>query len=92
MKSLQSINRAREEARYISRTWGNTSTPDVAGYVHFDEPPPPMPDDIIKVWIANPDKEGWLMAVEMPRHQYEAEVKAMNDAFDAKQKLKQQGV
>jgi hypothetical protein len=52
--------------------------------VHFDEPVK-SPNDIIEVWVANPDKAGWMMAVKMPRHQHEAEVKAMNDAFNAKQ-------
>jgi len=84
MRSLNSVCRARDEARTISRTWRNESTPDVAGYVHFDEPVK-SPNDIIEVWVANPDKAGWMMAVKMPRHQHEAEVKAMNDAFNAKQ-------
>ena len=81
-----------EEANYINRLMNGTPpAPDVAGYVHFNKPPPPKPDDIIKVWIANPDKDGWLMMVEMPRSQHEAEVKAMNDAFDAKQREKNNG-
>jgi hypothetical protein len=77
------------EVNYINRLMNGTpAAPDVPGYVHFDTPPPKRPDDIIKVWIANPDKKGWLMMVEMPRSQHEAEVKAMNDAFDAKQREK----
>jgi hypothetical protein len=84
MRSLQSINNARAEARYVSRTWKNDSTTDVAGHVHFDTPKTPQPDDIIKVWVANPEKAGWLMAVEITRAQHEAEIKAMNEALDAK--------
>jgi len=77
------------EVNYINRLMNGTPPAhDVAGYVHFNEPPPKKPDDIIQVWIANPDKKGYLMMVEMPRSQHEAEVKAMNDAFDAKQREK----
>ena len=77
------------EVNYINRLMNGTpASPDVPGYVHFNEPPPKKPDDIIQVWIANPDKKGYLMMVEMPRSQHEAEVKAMNDAFDAKQREK----
>jgi hypothetical protein len=75
------------EVNYINRLMNGTPPArDVVGFVHFDAPPLPKPDDIIKVWKANPDKDGWLMMVEMPRSQHEAEVKAMNDAFDAKQR------
>jgi hypothetical protein len=78
------------EANHINRVMnGAPKDADIVGYVHFSEPPPPMPDDIIKVWIPNPDKAGWSMMVEMPRWQHDAEVKAMNDAFDAKQQEKQ---
>jgi hypothetical protein len=77
------------EVNHINRLMNGTPPArDMAGYVHFNEPPPKKPDDIIKVWIANPNKPGWLQMVEMPRSQHEAEVKAMNDAFDAKQKEK----
>ena len=88
MRSLNSICRARDEARFVSRTWSNpSSAPDVSYPLHINETVK-SPDDIIKVWVANPDKAGWTMMVEMPRHQHEAQVKAMNDAFDAKQKAK----
>jgi hypothetical protein len=87
MSYLQNKLRRIEEVNYINRTMrGASKDADVVGYVHFNEPPPPKPDDIIKVWKANPDKEGWLMMVEMPRSQHEAEVKAMNDAFEAKKR------
>jgi hypothetical protein len=85
MRSLNSICRARDEARYVSRTWSNQSTPDVAGYVHFDEPVK-SPDDLIPVWDKGED--GLLHKKMITRAQHEAEVKAMNDAFDAKQKAK----
>ena len=79
-----------EEVNRINRLMNGTPPArDMAGYVHFNTPPPPKPEDIIEVWIANPDKKGWLMAVKMPRSQHEAEVKAMNDAFDAKQREKE---
>ena len=76
------------EVNHINRLMNGTPpAQDIAGYVHFDTPVK-KPDDIIQVWIANPDKKGYLMMVEMPRSQHEAEVKAMNDAFDAKQREK----
>jgi hypothetical protein len=89
MSYLHTKLRRTEEANHINRLMnGAPSALDVLGYVHFDTPPPKRPDDIIKVWVANPDKPGWLQMVEMPRSQHEAEVKAMNDAFDAKQREK----
>lgn len=76
------------EANHINRLMnGAPPARDVPGYVHFDTPPK-KPDDVVQVWKANPDKPGWLQMVEMPRSQHEAEVKAMNDAFDAKQRVK----
>jgi hypothetical protein len=76
------------EVNYINRLMNGTPPArDVVGFVHFDAPVK-KPDDIIKVWIANPNKPGWLQMVEMPRSQHEAEVKAMNDAFNAKQREK----
>jgi hypothetical protein len=57
----------------------------VAGYVHFDEPVK-SPDDMIEVWDKGED--GLLHKKMITRAQHEAEVKAMNDAFDAKQKAK----
>jgi hypothetical protein len=90
MGYLQSKLCSIEEVNHINRLMNGTPPArDAVGYMHFDTPPPPKPDDVIKVWIANPDKKGWSMMVEMPRWQHEAEVKAMNDAFDAKQKEKQ---
>ena len=74
MKSLQSINRAREEARYVSRTWSNTSAPDVAGYVHFDEPVK-KPDDIVYVWRKGDD--GLLHKTAITQAQFDAEFEAM---------------
>ena len=89
MGYLQTKLRRIDEANHINRLMNGTPTiRDVPGYVHFDTSPPKRPDDIIKVWVANPNKPGWLQMVEMPRFQHEAEVKAMNDAFDAKQREK----
>ena len=89
MSYLHAKLRRIEEANHINRLMNGTPPAcDMVGYVHFDEPPPKKPDDIIQVWKANPDKPGWLQMVEMPRSQHEAEVKAMNDAFDAKQRVK----
>ena len=70
MRSLQSINAAREEARYISRTWSNQSAPDVAGYYH-PTPVVKSPDDIIGVCVPNPNTLSGEGVEYMTRRQYE---------------------
>ena len=70
MRSLQSINAAREEARYISRTWSNQSTPDVAGYYH-PKPVVESSDDLILVVRPDPTTISGERCVEMTRRQYE---------------------
>ena len=71
MRSLNSICRARDEARYVSRTWSNTpSAPDV--------PREPVykvrvesPDDMILVCRPDPRTISGERGVLMPRRQYE---------------------
>lgn len=71
-RSLQSINRAREEARYVSRTWSNPSTgPDVPWEPVYAKPVE-SPDDIISVCRPNPNTLSGEGIEYMPRHQYEA--------------------
>lgn len=70
MRSLHSVNRAREEARYISRTWSNQSTPDVPGYYH-PTPVVESPDDIIGVCVPNPNTISGMGVVYMTRREYE---------------------
>jgi hypothetical protein len=74
MRSLNSICRARDEARYISRSWSNQSAPDVAGYVHFDEPVK-SPDDMIATWVKGED--GLLHKTMITRAQFDADFQAM---------------
>ena len=73
-RSLNSICRARDEARYVSRTWSNQSTPDVAGYVHFDKVVE-SPDDLIPVWDKGED--GLLHKKMITRAQFDADFQAM---------------
>lgn len=72
MRSLNSICRARDEARYISRTWSNHSTPDVAGYYH-PTPVVESPDDIITVCTINFMTLSGLGMLYIKRSEYEAE-------------------
>jgi hypothetical protein len=72
MRSLNSICRARDEARYVSRTWSNTpSAPDVYYPVQYKKPVE-TPDDIIGVCVPNPNTLSGYGVVYMTRHQYEA--------------------
>lgn len=72
MASLQSINRAREEARYVSRTWSNQpSAPDVPWEPVYSAPVE-SPDDIIGVCRPNPLTLSGEGIEYMTRHQYEA--------------------
>lgn len=71
MRSLNSICRARDEARYISRSWSNqSSAPDVSYPVHH-KAVIETPDDIIGVCVPNqPTLSGWGI-VQMTRREYE---------------------
>ena len=71
MRSLQSINRAYEEARYVSRTWSNTpSAPDVPWEPVYTKPVE-SPDDVIGVCVPNPNTISGKGIVYMTRRQYE---------------------
>ena len=72
MRSLQSINRAYEEARYVSRTWSNTpSAPDVPWEPVYSVPVQ-SPDDIILVCRFNPMTFSGEGLIQMLRSEYEA--------------------
>lgn len=72
MRSLQSINSARAEARYISRTWSNPSVgPDVPWEPVY-RVPVESPDDIISVCRFNPMTFSGEGLIEMLRSEYEA--------------------
>lgn len=72
MGSLHSINRAREEARYVSRTWSNPSTgPDVPWEPVYAKPVE-SPDDIISVCRFNPMTFSGEGGLQMLRSEYEA--------------------
>jgi len=73
MASLQSINRAREEARYVSRTWSNPSTaPDVPWEPVYKKPVE-SPDDIIGVCTINFMTLSGLGSLYIKRSEYEAD-------------------
>jgi len=72
MRSLNSICRARDEARYISRTWSNTpSAPDVPWEPVY-KMPVESPDDMISVCRFNPMTFSGEGGMEMLRSEYEA--------------------
>ena len=86
MRSLNSICRAREEARYVSRTWARTQpAPDVSYPLHI-KATVESPDELIPVWMDVGN--GMSSKVMITRAQHLAEMKAKNDEFDAKQKAK----
>jgi hypothetical protein len=71
-RSLNSICRAREEARYVSRTWSNTpSAPDVPWEPVYSKPVE-LPDDIISVCRFNPMTFSGEGLIQMLRSEYEA--------------------
>jgi len=79
MRSLNSICRAREEARYISRSWSNTpSAPDVSWEPVYSKPVE-SPDDIIQVCTINFMTLSGLGSLYIKRSEYEAE----KDKFQA---------
>jgi hypothetical protein len=70
-RSLNSICRARDEARYISRTWSNQPTaPDVPWEPVYEVPVESL-DDIILVCRPDPTTISGERGVEMTRRQYE---------------------
>lgn len=71
-RSLNSICRARDEARYASRTWSNTpSAPDVPWEPVY-KTPVESPDDIISVCKFNPMTFSGEGLIQMLRSEYEA--------------------
>jgi hypothetical protein len=71
-RSLNSICRARDEARYVSRTWSNTpSAPDVPWEPVYSAPVE-SPDDMISVCRFNPMTFSGEGSMEMLRSEYEA--------------------
>jgi len=78
-RSLNSICRARDEARYVSRTWSNTpSAPDVPWEPVY-KTPVESPDDIIGVCTINFATLSGLGCIYIKRSEYEAE----KDKFQA---------
>ena len=72
MRSLNSICRARDEARYVSRTWSNTpSAPDVPWEPVY-KAPVELPDDMISVCRFNPMTFSGEGLIQMLRSEYEA--------------------
>ena len=72
MRSLNSICRARDEARYVSRTWSNTpSAPDVPWEPVY-KAPVETPDDMISVCRFNPMTFSGESTMQMLRSEYEA--------------------
>jgi len=71
MRSLNSICRARDEARYVSRTWNNqSSAPDVSYPVQYKKPVE-TPDDVIGVCVPNQNTLSGMGIVYMTRREYE---------------------
>jgi hypothetical protein len=72
MRSLNSICRARDEARSISRTWNReTTAPEVSYPVPF-KAVVESPDDIISVCVPNPNTLSGMGLARMTRREYEA--------------------
>ena len=73
MRSLQSIINAQSEARYISRSWGNSPSdaPDRSYPIHYT-PRVESPDDIIGVCVLDPKTLSGLNSAYMKRSEYEA--------------------
>jgi hypothetical protein len=71
MRSLNSICRARDEARYVSRTWGNpASAPDVSYPVPVKDIVE-SPDDIIGVCVPSSTTLSGVEIVYVTRQHYE---------------------
>ena len=75
MRSLNSVCRARDEARAVSKSWSNTpSAPDVSYPVQC-KPVVESPDDIIGVCVPNPNTLSGVGVVYITRRQYEEQSK-----------------
>jgi len=73
MRSLNSICQAREEARYISRSWSReSSAPDVSYPIPYT-PKVESPDDMIQICTINFMTLSGLGALQIKRSEYEAE-------------------
>ena len=73
MRSLNSICRARDEARYVSRSWARTSTvPDKSYPIQYTAPVK-SPDDTIGVCRPDPTTISGVRLVYITRKQYEEE-------------------
>ena len=71
MRSLNSICRARDEARYISRSWKKAPVaPDVSYPIQYTKPVE-TPDDIIGVSVSDPNTISGKGIVYMTRREYE---------------------
>jgi hypothetical protein len=95
MRSLQSIINAQSEARYISRSWGNSpsSAPDKPYSLDHYTPPVKSPDDIIGVCV--PDSRTLSGAgiayikrseYEANKAKYQADMAQWQKEYDAKRK------
>jgi hypothetical protein len=73
MRSLQSINRAQAEARYISRSWSNPSVGLDVPWEPVYSKPVESPDDIIQVCTINFMTLSGLGMLYIKRSEYEAE-------------------
>ena len=73
MRSLQSINRAQSEARFVSRTWGNSSSAPDVSYPVPTKAFVQSPDDIILVCVPNPNTLSGMGTVRMTRREYDAQ-------------------
>lgn len=71
MRSLQSINRAQSEARFVSRTWSNPSGAPDAPWEPVYRTPVQSPDDVIGVCVPNPNTISGMGIVYMTRREYE---------------------
>ena len=88
MRSLNSICRARDEARYISRTWSNApSAPDVPWEPVYKKPVE-SPDDMISVCRFNPMTFSGEGGMEMLRSEYEANKELIQKELHAVRKGK----
>lgn len=72
MRSLNSICRARDEARYVSRTWNNTPSAPEVPWEPVYKKPVESPDDMISVCRFNPMTFSGESTMQMLRSEYEA--------------------